>query len=327
MTKAQTRAICLIASLALAACAQTRGTRVPEVDASIGNTGALNAPQAAADPAAVPPLTSGDTVKVGLVLIDRTIEIAPGIRYKTWTFNGTVPGPVVHARVGQTIDVTLANRSMMGHSIDFHSALAPPDVAYQTIAPGKTIHFSWVAKYAGVFLYHCGTPPVLMHISNGMYGAVVVDPENGWPGPLMKSYVLVQSEFYTHPVTGKPGVYEGDFQKARRSMPDYVVFNGYAMQYARKPLPISANQPVRVFVVNAGPSHFSAFHVIGTIADRAYVGGNPDNLLRGLQTIAVPPGDGAVFEFMVRQAGHYPFVTHSFGDADLGAMGAFQASL
>lgn len=110
-------------------------------------------------------------------------------------------------------------------------------------------------------------------------------------------------------------------------MPDYVVFNGNAMQYTRKPLPISANQPVRVFFVNAGPSHFSAFHVIGTILDRAYVGGNPDNLLHGLQTMAVAPGDGAVVEFMVRQAGHYPFVTHSFGDADLGAMGAFQASL
>jgi nitrite reductase (NO-forming) len=157
-----------------------------------------------------------------------------------------------------------------------------------------------------------------------MYGAVVVDPENGWPDGDMLSYVLVQSEFYTRPIPGSPGVYEGDFQKARESMPDYVVFNGYAMQYLTKPLAIAVNHPVRMFIVNAGPSHFSAFHVIGSIFDTVYVGGNPQNVLHGLQTVPIAPGDGAVAEFTVQQAGHFPFVTHSFGDADLGAMGAFQ---
>jgi len=159
-----------------------------------------------------------------------------------------------------------------------------------------------------------------------MYGAVVIDPENGWPDGNMLSYVVVQSEFYTQPVPGSAGVFEGNFQKARSGMADIVAFNGYAMQYAKAPLPISVGNPVRLFVVNAGPSHFSAFHVIGTILDTAYVGGNPANVLRGLQTIAIAPGDGAVAEFTARQAGHYPFVTHSFGDADLGAMGAFQTA-
>ena len=314
------------ATLLFAACSakQHEDVQVPQMAASV--TAATNvADPPSTDPSIVPPLPAGDTVKVNLVLLDKTIEIAPGIKYQTWTFNGTLPGPIVHARVGQTIDVTLTNKSMMGHSIDFHSALAPPDIAYQTIAPGQTIHYSWVAKYPGVFLYHCGTPPVLMHISNGMYGAVVVDPEKGWPDGDMQSYVILQSEFYTQRVPGHTDLYRGDMNKARSAMPDYVEFNGYAMQYMAKPLPIAVNKPVRLFLVNAGPSHFSAFHVIGTIFDKAWVDGNPDNELHGLQTMAIAPGEGAMVEFTVQQDGRYPFVTHSFGDADLGAMGAFTA--
>jgi nitrite reductase (NO-forming) len=325
MRTALLRAAIVLGGITLAACSHTPGERLPQVQASIASAIAVGSP-APEDPSVLPPVPAGDLVTVDLVLLDKTIEIAPGIEYRTWTFNGTVPGPVVHARVGQTIDVTLTNKSSMAHSIDFHSALAPPNVAYQSIAPGRSIHFSWVAKYPGAFLYHCGTPPVLMHISNGMYGAVVVDPENGWPDGNMLSYVLLQSEFYAQPVPGSPGVFEGSFRKARAAMADVVAFNGYAMQYAKNPLPISVGNPVRLFVINAGPSHFSAFHVIGTIMDTAYVGGNPANVLRGLQTIAIAPGDGAVTEFTARQAGHYPFVTHSFGDADLGAMGSFQTT-
>jgi nitrite reductase (NO-forming) len=324
MSSRSSRRAASLAALLLAACGGAREVKVPQMNAVVTKAAAPGAP-VSSDPSAVPPVAAGDVVKVKLVLLDRSIEIAPGIKYRTWTFNGTVPGPVIHAKVGQTIEVTLTNRSALGHSIDFHSALAPPNIAYQTIGPGMAIHYSWVAKYPGVFLYHCGTPPVLMHISNGMYGAVVVDPSNGWPDGDMKSYVLLQSEFYTQPVSGQAGVYEGNMQKARQGIPDYVEFNGYAMQYLAKPLPIAVNKPVRLFVVNAGPTHFSAFHVIGTIFDKAYVDGNPANELHGLQTMAVAPGDGAVMEFTVQQAGRYPFVTHSFGDADLGAMGAFQA--
>jgi nitrite reductase (NO-forming) len=247
------------------------------------------------------------------------------VRYQAWTFNGTTPGPVIHARVGQTIDVTLTNKASLGHSIDFHSALAPPDVSYQTIFPGQSIHFSWVAKYPGAFLYHCGTPPVLMHIANGMYGAVIVDPERGWPGGDMRTYVLVQSEFYTQPVPHQSGLFTGDMDKMIAGKPDYVAFNGRSFQYQDKPLPIAVGEPVRVFVVNAGPSRFSAFHVVGTIFERAFVDGNPDNELHGLQTMAIAPGEGAMLEFTVRQPSKYPFLTHSFGDADLGAMGAFVA--
>jgi nitrite reductase (NO-forming) len=284
-----------------------------------------NAPASSTDRSQLPPVAPGDSVHVDLTLLDRTVEIAPGVAYQAWTFNGTSPGPVIHARVGQTIDVALTNKASIGHSIDFHSALAPPDVSYQTIFPGQTIRFSWVAKYPGVFLYHCGTPPVLMHIANGMYGAVIVDPRDGWPGGSMRSYVLVQSEFYTRPVPRRRGLFQGDMDKMSASRPDYVAFNGRSFQYQDKPLPIAVGEPVRVFVVNAGPSRFSAFHVVGTIFEKAFTDGNPDNELHGLQTMSIAPGDGAMAEFTVQQPSRYPFLTHSFGDADLGAMGAFVA--
>jgi nitrite reductase (NO-forming) len=137
----------LSSSLLLAGCSTkvASDVRVPQVAAAVTAAANVAAP-APTDPSALPPVPGGDVVKVNMVLLDKTLEIAPGIKYQTWTFNGTLPGPVIHARVGQTIDVTLTNRSGMGHSIDFHSALAPPDVAYQTIAPGKSIHYSWVAK-------------------------------------------------------------------------------------------------------------------------------------------------------------------------------------
>lgn len=278
------------------------------------------------DPATLhelPALPSGHTVYVRLALIDKVVEIAPGIKYRAWTFNGVVPGPVVHARVGDTIDVTLTNKASMGHSIDFHAALAPPNVAYQTVPPGKTLHFSWVATAPGAFLYHCGTPPVLAHISNGMYGAIIIDPQQGW-GVDAQSFVLVQSEFYPQRVPNTDQ-FEGSLQKMIAGVAQVVDFNGSAFRYMTNPLPIAVNRPVRIFVVNAGPSHFSAFHVVGTLFQRAYVDGNPANLLVGLQTLAIPPGGGTVAEFTVYQAGNYPFVTHAFGDADAGAMGIFAA--
>lgn len=271
----------------------------------------------------LPTLPSDHTVYVRLALIDKVVEISPGIRYRAWTFDGAVPGPVIHARVGDTIDVTLTNKASMGHSIDFHAALAPPNIAYQTIAPGKTLHFAWVATSPGAFLYHCGSPPVLAHISNGMYGAIIIDPSEGW-GPPAQSYVFVQSEFYPQRVSGT-SEYEGSLQKMVTGIAQVVAFNGSAFQYVTNPVPIAVGRLVRLFIVNAGPSHFSAFHVVGTLLKRSYVDGNPQNLQVGLQTLAIPPGGGAVTEFTVLQAGSYPFVTHAFGDADAGAMGTFVA--
>lgn len=282
-------------------------------------------PAPEARPELIPALPAGTTVRVNLALLDRLVEITPGLMYRAWTFNGTVPGPVIHARVGDTVDVTLTNRAKIGHSIDFHAALAPPDVAYQTVEPGQTLHFSWTAAYPGVFMYHCGTPPVLAHISNGMYGAIVVDPQDGW-GADAQDYVFVQSEFYPSLYPGTHDEYFGDLAKMRTGVASVVTFNGKAFQYQENPLPVTVGKLVRLFVVNAGPSHFSAFHVVGTIFSRVLVDGNPANGLVGVQTAAIPPGGGGLIEFTVRQQGVYPFLTHSFGDADDGAIGLFKAS-
>jgi nitrite reductase (NO-forming) len=327
------RVALLTALIALPACNGQSGAdraapdvQVPSVSAVVTKTTAdyqIPAPQT--HPELLPPIPNGNIVSANLVLLDRTIEIAPGINYRAWTFNGTVPGPVIHAKVGDEIDVTLTNKAMMGHSIDFHAALAPPDVAYQTVQPGKTLHFSWVARYPGVFLYHCGTPPVLAHISNGMYGAIIIDPEAGW-GSDAQSFVLVQSEFYPALYPGSKDEYYGDITKMKTSVADVVTFNGLAFRYRGDPLRIKVNQPVRVFVVDAGPSHFSAFHIVGTVLSRVLADGNPANSLVGIQTASIPPGGGAVVEFTVQQAGKYPVVTHSFGDADAGALGLFEAT-
>jgi len=313
----------LAAALLLQAAPPAQADPLPPVTAQV-TKGTIDVPMT--DPATLdllPPLPSGHTVYVKLALVDKVVEVASGIKYRAWTFNGAVPGPVIHARVGDTVDVTLTNKASMGHSIDFHAALAPPNVAYQTILPGQTLHFSWVASSPGAFLYHCGTPPVLMHISNGMYGAIIIDPANGWTGDA-QNFVFVQSEFYPTLVKGT-NEYQGDFQKMISGIAQVVDFNGSSFQYMQKPISIEANKPVRVFVVNAGPSHFSAFHVVGTLFTHAYVDGNPANALVGLQTISIPPGGGYIAEFTVLQPGKYVFVTHAFGDADAGAMGIFLA--
>ncbi len=317
------QAAALTASLLLAGVAACAPTAPPPVTAQV-TKGIV--PVSPTDPNTLdrlPPLPSGHTVYVKLALIDKVVEIANGIKYRAWTFNGVVPGPVIHARVGDTIDVTLTNEASMGHSIDFHAALAPPNVAYQTVPPGSTLHFSFVATSPGAFLYHCGTPPVLEHISNGMYGAIVIDPRDGW-GDDAQQYVFVQSEFYPQQVKGTDQ-FEGSLQKMITGIAQVVDFNGKAFQYMMNPLPIPVEKPVRLFVVNAGPSHFSAFHVVGTLFTRALVDGNPANKLVGVQTMPIPPGGGSVLEFTVHQPGRYAFVTHAFGDADAGAMGVFEA--
>lgn len=265
-----------------------------------------------------PATLQGNTVEVKLAVKETLVSVAPGIAYQAWTFNDSVPGPVIRVRQGQTIHFTLTNESKMSHSIDFHAAQTPWSVNYQSVAPGKSFSFDWKANYPGVFMYHCGTPPVMVHMANGMYGAIIVDPANGWSAPAQE-FALVQSEFYTHRTAN--GTYTLDNAKMMNSMPDYVTFNGYAGQYLHSPLAVKAGQRIRLFIVNAGPTHFSAFHVIGTIFSDVYADGNPANHTQGNQTITIPPGGGAVVELTIPDAGEYPFLTHSFMDASVGATG------
>ena len=273
---------------------------------------------------------NGTTVNINLTAEETVQEIAPGIKYHVWTFNGTAPGPVIRVHLGDTIHFTLTNGSSIGmqHSIDFHPAMTPwanlPTTGqttlegnYQPVNPGETKTVDWVAMYPGVFMYHCGVPPVLQHISNGMYGAIIVEPDNL---PAEREYVLVSSEFYPgpHPVKG---VYEGDLNRMLAVDPQYVVFNGVADQYKATPLVVQPNEPFRLWVVNAGPTLTNAFHVIGTMFNQTHDTGNPANTEYGLQTYSIPPGSGAMFELQIPDAGLYPFVTHAFAYTGLGAVG------
>lgn len=267
--------------------------------------------------AQLPAAPTGKDAFIKLVMKEVLLPIAPGVVYHAWTFNGTVPGPTLHVRQGQTVHVTLVNEGSMPHSIDFHAAQTPWNVNYQEIAPGKSFSFTWQANYPGVFMYHCGSPTVIYHMANGMYGAIIVDPATGWTPA--QDYVFVQSEFYTSKLAD--GTYMVDPNKLMSSVPDYVVFNGYVNQYKDAPLTAKAGQRIRLFLVNAGPSQFSAFHVIGAIFSDSYADGNPANHQVGNQTVIVPPGGGMVVELVIPQAGLYPFVTHSFADASKGAMG------
>ncbi len=272
-------------------------------------------------PAALPPLIPGDVVKVHMVLKDVTIEIAPGVKYQAWGFEGGAPGPVVHARQGQTIEMTLTNGGAIPHSIDFHAARIAPNEAFIDVMPGKSFTFRFKASDPGVFMYHCGTKPVLMHIANGMYGAIVVDPAT----PLPKadhSYVLVASEWYLSS-DGLSTPAQFDLSKARAMMPDWTTFNGYAGQYVAHPLTADPGDTVRFYVVDAGPSLTTAFHVVGTILDTAYVDGdmNPEHALQGVQTVDVPAGGGGVFDVKIDAEGLYPFVSHSFASVDMGQVG------
>jgi nitrite reductase (NO-forming) len=254
--------------------------------------------------ATLPALHPGPVVPLHITLKDVTVQIAPGVKFTAWTFDGGAPGPVIHVRQGQTIKVTLTNGGAIPHSIDFHAARIAPDKAFASVMPGKSFSFSFKAGDPGVFMYHCGTPPVLAHIANGMYGAIVVDPAT----PLRhadKEYVLVAGEWYLD----GPGITKAaylDMDKARAMMPDWVTFNGYANQYKDHPLTAKPGDLVRFYVVDAGPSLTTAFHVVGTIFDRAYVNGDMTQFQRGVQTVDVPAGGGGVFEDADHRAGSVP---------------------
>lgn len=257
-------------------------------------------------------------------------EIAPGLAYQVWTFEGSGPGPHLHVREGETVKFKLTNGDEhdhgdahgMPHSIDFHAAQLPWDVYYQSIQPGESLEFEWTPHFPGVFMYHCGTPPVIAHIGNGMHGAIVVQPKEGWPEPA-REYVLVQHEFYL----GQPdadGVLTGDIQKMNAGTADLVVFNGYFNQYQEEPLVADPGELVRIHVCNCGPTHWSAFHVIGAVFEAVYPDGNPNNKQLGMQTVSIPPGGGYTVELRIPEVGLYPFVTHSFADTGRGALGVLK---
>jgi nitrite reductase (NO-forming) len=261
-------------------------------------------------------------LSVNIGISHRVLSIAPGIKYDAWTFSGGVPGPVIHARQGQTVRVTLTNNAPMPHSVDFHAARVAPNKDFVDIMPGKSFTFSFVANDPGVFMYHCGTKPVLAHIANGMYGAIVVDPANAkLLPPVHHAYVLVSGEWYLNgPGAKQPASL--DMVKAHQMTPDWVTWNGYAGQYVKHPFMAHPGHTVRFYVVDAGPSIDTDFHVVGTILQRAWLDAAvTDPPLHNIQTATVPAGGGGIFDVTITKPGLYPFVTHSFASVDMGAVG------
>lgn len=276
-------------------------------------------------PAAAPPRSTTRVHVVEFEVDEHLLEIAPGRTMMAWTFNrrgepGRIPGPVLRMTEGERMDFTLHNTGSLAHSMDFHAAKISWSAHYGPVSPGKRASFSWTAKVPGVFVYHCGVPPVLLHIGQGQQGVIIVDPANPSVLPAAREFVLVQTDLYP----GKNGAIS-DYTLLQTANPEYVVFNGYANQYTGKnALKIRKGERVRVFVQNAGPNRWSAFHVIGALFDRVFLEGiYPENLTRGSQTLNLAPSQGAVVEFTVDEDGSYPFVSHDFHDSAKGAFGLF----
>ena len=203
-------------------------------------------------PAELPAVSAGPVADVHLVLTDLTVEIAPGVKYAAWAWAGGAPGPVIHVRQGQLVKITLTNKGAIPHSVDFHAARIAPDKAFGDVFPGKSVSYTFRANDPGVFMYHCGTKPVLMHIANGMYGAIVVEPKPGVLPKADKNYVLVASEWYLDSDgLGKPASF--NMAKAHARQPDWMTFNGYSGQYVKHPLTAKPGELVRFWVVDAGP--------------------------------------------------------------------------
>ncbi|XRQ12100.1 multicopper oxidase domain-containing protein [Actinomadura welshii] len=272
--------------------------------------------------AALKPAPAAKEHRVEIRATDRELEVAPGVRQQMWTFNGTVPGPVLRGKVGDVFIVTLINDSAMGHGIDFHAGTLAPDRPMRTIQPGERLTYRFKAEHAGAWLYHCSTMPMLQHMGNGMYGAVIIDPPDLPRAD--REYVLVQGELYL----GEPGSAE-QVAKMRDGRPDAWAFNGTAAGYDHAPLTARAGDRVRVWVVGAGPSSGTAFHIVGAQFDTVYKEGA--YLLRtgddgGAQILDLSPGQGGFVEAVVPEAGHYPFVDHDMRHGEAGAHGILKVT-
>ena len=293
------------------------------------------------DPA-LQPLDPASVKDVRLDASNKLIDIAPGVKFTVWTLGDQVPGPTVHVRVGDKVRFSMTNRTNvttprlriaapMLHSMDFHSAMGSPQDLFHSIGPGQTISFEFTPSYPGVFMYHCVTPPMVEHVASGMYGMMVVEPKGGWPTKADREYVVVQGEFYVrldpeHRKVDNIPVYVLDKEKTLARTPTQVVFNGRFNGMVDKPLLARPGERVRLYLLNVGPGSPSSFHVVGSIFDRVWLGGNPQNELRGMQTVDLGASSSAIVELTVPEKGDYIMVDHYFANAALGAVGVISVS-
>ena len=267
-------------------------------------------------------------LKVDLEIIEKEGEIMDGTKYLFWTFGGTVPGSFIRTRVGDEVEFTLKNHqdNKLPHNIDLHAVTGPGGgAAASLVAPGQQRTFSFKCLNPGLYVYHCAQAPVPMHMANGMYGLILVEPEGGLP-PVDKEYYVMQGDFYTDGAYGAGGTQAFNQEKALMENPDYIVFNGKVGSLTQDgALTANPGETVRLFVGNGGPNKVSSFHVIGEIFDRVHVeGGSLMN--ENVQTTLIPAGGAAIVEFKVDVPGSYVLVDHSiFRAFNKGALGLLVA--
>ena len=288
--------------------------------------------QAIVNPPMVPAPIGDRAAKKVVVHLEATEEVgelADGVTYKFWTFNSTVPGTFIRIRVGDEVELHVTNRSdsVMPHNIDLHAVNGPGGGAEATnVAPGKEAIFNFKALNPGLYVYHCAAAPVPLHIANGMYGLILVEPAGGLP-KVDREYYIMQGEFYTKGKTDEKGLQEFDQDKGVDERPTYVVFNGKKNALMGKnALEAKVGETVRLFVGNGGPNLVSSFHVIGEIFDRVYVEGG-STINHNVQTTVIPAGGAAIVEFKVEEPGDYILVDHSiFRAFNKGAIGILKVT-
>jgi nitrite reductase (NO-forming) len=274
-----------------------------------------------------PPIArrAADTVRVELEAVELEARLGARSAYRYWTFNGTVPGPFVRARVGDTVEVRLRNRddSWMMHNVDFHAANGPGGGAEATTcAPGEEKGFRFKALNPGLYVYHCAVPPVAQHVSNGMYGMVLVEPEDGLP-PVDREFYVMQGEIYTTEPFGSDGLLNEDYQKLIDARPEYFVLNGHVGALTEHyPMKARLGETVRIFFGVGGPNFPSSLHVIGEIFDRVWLNGSVTSPAQtNVQSAIVPSGGAVIVEFKLDVPGRYVLVDHSLSRVERGLAG------
>lgn len=273
-----------------------------------------------------PPITRKHNIKViaNLEVIEKEMEIADGTKYMFWTYGGTVPGSFIRVKEGDFVEFHLKNHpdNKLPHNIDLHAVTGQGGGAEATFtAPGYQTVFTFTALNPGLYVYHCATAPVGMHIANGMYGLILVEPKEGLE-PVDKEFYVMQGDFYTKGKNGDQGLQPFDMEKAIKEQPDYVLFNGrVGSLLGNNTLKAKAGEKIRLFVGNGGPNLISSFHVIGEVFDNVYAEGG-STVSHDVQTTLVPAGGSAIVEFKVEIPGNFILVDHSiFRTFNKGALG------
>jgi nitrite reductase (NO-forming) len=279
-------------------------------------------------PAVAPPIARKDNTLVKVELEAKPVPglIADGVGFVYWTFNGTVPGPMIRLRQGDDVELTLKNstNSPVSHSIDSHGVIGPGGGGKVTqTPPGETSVFRFKAMNPGVYIYHCATPMIPFHLSHGMYGLMVVEPRSGW-SEVDREFYIVQGDFYLSGDPAQPGLHQAVVDKMSKETPDYVVFNGSVGALSKdRAFKAKVGDTVRIFFGNAGPNAVSSFHVIGEIFDKVYPEGASEPMTN-VQSTLVPAGGATVVEFKLHVPGTYLFVDHSLARLQKGALGMLE---